>query len=480
MTPDRSQPRGANLWVDVSSLHHHKGVITGIPRTVSQFVEALEKKQGLRLRLCAFSATFRFYREIPRKAVQSTIPGRADEAVETAPPPTAGALPTMPRREPGVLRRLLPTDLRFACQDAFSAARYLRRFVTGCCGRVLTKAIRTVAKCVPRGKLGKTNRLLFAEGDVLFIPGSSWDHGGALEVLAEIKRTRHLMVVPLVYDVIPDKLPQTCNPRQPGLFGPWIHKLLNMSALIATISHNSRRDVLALAQKLSLSAPPVEVIRLGDAPTGFDRPVRPRNLPGETKPFALSVGTLETRKNHWLLYHVWRRLIENYGERIPPLVLAGRAGWGTADLLQHIQTDPLVRNRIIPLFAVSDDELSWLYRHCQFTLYPSHYEGWGLPVAESLAYGKHCICSNTSSLPEVGGALVDYHDPLDAMQCLDLVRRAVFEPGYLQEREARIQREYRAATWTDCGARLVPLLERALNVQLTEDPLWRARASGAA
>ena len=62
----------------------------------------------------------------------------------------------------------------------------------------------------------------------------------------------------------------------------------------------------------------------------------------------------------------------------------------------------------------SDAELAFLYRNCRFTVFPSLYEGWGLPIGESLWFGKLCIASKTSSMPEVGGDLVDYVDPKDA------------------------------------------------------------------
>ena len=116
---------------------------------------------------------------------------------------------------------------------------------------------------------------------------------------------------------------------------------------------------------------------------------------------------------------------------------------------------------------VNDRELRWLYRRCLFTLYPSHYEGWGLPVAESLIYGKHCICSNASSLPEVGGGLVDYHDPLDALGCQALIERTLFEPGWLSEREARIRREYRTTSWKDSHRQTMQILDRRLGLRST-------------
>src|SRR5262249_51816784 len=146
---------------------------------------------------------------------------------------------------------------------------------------------------------------------------------------------------------------------------------------------------------------------------------------------------------------------------VPPLVLAGSAGWLTGDLQQQLRRDPLVRGRVVHLTGVTNDELHWLYRHCRFSLYPSLYEGWGLPVAECLAHGKYCISSDAASLPEIAGDLIDYHDPLDLPACVRLVRRALFEEGYVEAREERIRREYRPALWRDCAAAALALLARA-------------------
>jgi glycosyltransferase involved in cell wall biosynthesis len=219
-----------------------------------------------------------------------------------------------------------------------------------------------------------------------------------------------------------------------------------------------------LATDLGRPAPPVWVLRLGDDATTEQVPVYPRELPAgwEAKHFILTVGTVEGRKNHRLLYHVWRRLLEQFGPTVPPLVIAGEFGWLTSDLRQEITRDPLVRDHLLFLPRLADAELGWLYKHCLFTLYPSLYEGWGLPVAEGLARGKYCIASSASALPEAGGDLIDYHDPLDFVECFQLIKRALFEEGFVQRREERLRREYRPHTWSECAASYLDLLEREL------------------
>ena len=86
-------------------------------------------------------------------------------------------------------------------------------------------------------------------------------------------------------------------------------------------------------------------------------------------------------------------------------------------------------------------------------MYPSIYEGWGLPVGESFAHGKYCIASNAASLPEVGGTLVDYFDPLDFMDCYRKVLRAIAEPAYVQQRETLIRSTYQPTAWRDTPRR---------------------------
>jgi hypothetical protein len=299
----------------------------------------------------------------------------------------------------------------------------------------------------------------------LLIPGGWWDDIGSFALLQALKRHTGLKVAYLIYDLIPCKRPELTARTLPAAFRHGLRAMLPLADMIATISENSRRDLLALAAGLGLPAPPVRVIRLGDDPVSGQAPVYPGGLPAgwETKPFVLTVGTVEVRKNHRLLYHVWHRLIEQCGPQVPPLVVVGAFGWLVGDLRQEIKTDPLVGDHLVFLSRVTDAELHWLYEHCLFTLYPSHYEGWGLPVAESLARGKYCIASSSSALPEVGGDLVDYHDPLDCAACCRLVQRALFEPGFVQQREERLRREYRVRSWAVCAASFVDVLERDLD-----------------
>jgi glycosyltransferase involved in cell wall biosynthesis len=143
-------------------------------------------------------------------------------------------------------------------------------------------------------------------------------------------------------------------------------------------------------------------------------------------------------------------------------VIVGQPGFGSSDLLWQIEHDPVTASSILHLPRAGDEELAWLYQHCMFTLYPSFYEGWGLPVSESLAFGKYCLASNTSSLPEAGAGLAGHLDPLDFAAWREAVLDLIRSPAHLARHEAEIRQHYRPVNWAQSSQRLAEVL-RALS-----------------
>jgi glycosyltransferase involved in cell wall biosynthesis len=161
------------------------------------------------------------------------------------------------------------------------------------------------------------------------------------------------------------------------------------------ISESTKRDVLSFCKEELIPSPSISVIRLGDAVDTKvvfkDEDIVP---PVRDRPFILCVGTIEVRKNHILLYIMYREAATR-GITLPDLVIVGGKGWYTGDVLYQFKHDPLLKSKVHIMHGLSDRQVAWLYENCQFTVYPSVYEGWGLPIAESLAHGKACISSNS-------------------------------------------------------------------------------------
>ena len=99
--------------------------------------------------------------------------------------------------------------------------------------------------------------------------------------------------------------------------------------------------------------------------------------------------------------------------------------------------------------GLSDAQIRLAYQNCLFTVFPSYCEGWGLPISECLSFGKFCVASNATSIPEAGGKFCDYFDPADEAAAFDLIEMTIFQSGVLASREAEIQKKYRA---TNCAA----------------------------
>lgn len=117
--------------------------------------------------------------------------------------------------------------------------------------------------------------------------------------------------------------------------------------------------------------------------------------------FWLGVGTVEPRKNYRMLIEAYRELLKQDCEQ-RPLYIAGGKGWMESDIGQYVR-DSGLDGKIRFLGYVSDEELSALYSSCFAFIYPSFYEGFGLPVLEAMSCGAAVICSNTTSMPEVAG-----------------------------------------------------------------------------
>ncbi len=154
-----------------------------------------------------------------------------------------------------------------------------------------------------------------------------------------------------------------------------------------------------------------------------------------TQPYILFVSTLEPRKNVVGLVQAFNRLKQTLD--IPHrLVLVGRKGWDYQPIFAEIARSPWTHH-INHLDYLSDAAVAWLYRRAAVFAFPSHYEGFGLPVLEAMTLGAPVVTSNTSSLPEVAGDAAILVDPDDVAAIADGIAQVLQDP---QLRDRLIQR----------------------------------------
>jgi hypothetical protein len=129
------------------------------------------------------------------------------------------------------------------------------------------------------------------------------------------------------------------------------------------------------------------------------------------------------------------------------LVFVGRPGWNINELMHEISTNPLTRDTIVVTGSVDDATLRALYQGADFGIFPSFYEGYGLPVSELLGHGKPCISSSAGSLREVGQSFVVYKNPLDIFGWAEAMAAFFNDPVVLSEYRDRIEAEFSPVTW---------------------------------
>jgi len=197
---------------------------------------------------------------------------------------------------------------------------------------------------------------------------------------------------------------------------------------LITISEFSKSRILSRfslgPRKLYLTYCGVDE-RFLDPPDSEDADIRQRyRLPDR---YILSLSTLEPRKNLSLLIRAYSRLVLEDGWDIP-LVLAGRRGWKMDDLLSGVPE--AVTGQIHFTGFIADGDLPWVYAHAELFVFPSLYEGFGLPPLEALACGTRVLSSDAASLPEVLGDAADYfesnnlHDLYEALKNAGRSQRA--------------------------------------------------------
>jgi glycosyltransferase involved in cell wall biosynthesis len=243
--------------------------------------------------------------------------------------------------------------------------------------------------------------------------------------------------------------------RYPGAFDPlwrwWareaLHVVVPRAAAVIAVSESSRRDAI---EQLGLQPERVHVVYHGCDPLFrpiADAPLRDAVIDrlGLREPFILSVGTLEPRKNVTRLLQAFRRLKDEYSVR-HQLVVVGGKGWLYRTIFDEVQRLGLV-GQVMFTGYVAREDLPALYGAAELLVYPSLYEGFGLPPLEAMACGCPVVTSDRSSLPEVVGEAAICVDPTDVGGMADAIAAVIHDPTRRVEMIRRGLERARLFSW---------------------------------
>lgn len=311
--------------------------------------------------------------------------------------------------------------------------------------------------------------LTLTSDDVLVFAGSDW-HTLHLERLEAAGHERP-KIVTLCYDIIPLLFPQFYPEKTVRGFRAHYHRLLPLSDLVIFNAHRVEADTRKYCESHGLTLGRAQVVPLG-ADVSRARAVVPGPLPDTLTPgsYALFVSTIEPRKGHRLLFSVWKRLL---AAGIPQakgfkLVFVGRRGWLVDDLLKELETDPAVGDTLFWFSNAPDSLLTTLYSNAAFCLYPSLYEGYGLPVIEGFRYGKAVLASTGGALAEVVGGISPSLDPKDEDAWADMIKYWIEYPGAKVPFEAAIREGFRPVTWAEAAQQFFERIDQELPRQAQE------------
>lgn len=301
----------------------------------------------------------------------------------------------------------------------------------------------------------------FPSGSVVFFSGIDfgfYDQDGKpqLNYTHKVESLRpkegKVLLAHFMHDFTPCDWPQIHKSETVDGYEPFCDFVSNHFDYLAYGGMTAQRDGEALQKRRGWKVPKGDPVMLGFDISTNELPVPAKDRAyleglGITSDFVVAVGTLEPRKNHETLYRAYLLMLQRelLGKPLQ-MIFVGKTGWNNDDFLATLASDERVKGKIITVNP-SDEGLDVLYRHSMFTLLPSFYEGWSLPLPESLAYGKFCLVSDTPPLRERGGDFVEFIHPLDAAGWAERIAFYANHPDQLLPLEERIKGEWQPVSW---------------------------------
>ena len=243
---------------------------------------------------------------------------------------------------------------------------------------------------------------------------------------------------------------------------PLIPLAVRRARAVITVSHSARQDILRI-----LNLPPERVHVIHEAPAPWFRPLPPgpwaervRQRYGLPEPYILYVGTIEPRKNLVRLLHAFYRLRKEHG--IPHhLILVGQRGWKDEAIFLTI-TQLGLEQDVRYLGYVPRDDLVALYNLADVFVFPSLYEGFGLPVVEAMACGTPVVTSHRGALAEITHDAAEHVDPTSVASIAAGIARVLLDTARAQELRARGQDRARLFDWEKTARQTAALYQHLL------------------
>ena len=452
----------SRILLDVSTLLRWAGPPAGIVRVEYELAH-WAKKHTDHVVFAFFDPESRSYRELNKKWITPLIEGTVSINPWISP-----SIMGRRRRSDRIPRAIKPAAM-WILQSRRSALLMLERI--RCSARNST--IRTAAERLQRPLITERYRpyMFHADGtrkavitneqflganiefistDTLIFAGNPWTHSDILTVKT-LKQRYGFRFVFLCHDIIPIQFPQYFRKSDVTAFREYYRAAFPLADLIVFTARATKRDAVEYCEAHGLKINETCVVSPGADAATLSVTAEAALPPGIVRGrYALLVSTIEPRKGHQLIYNVWLRLL---AERLPQnrgfkLVFVGRLGWEVDKLVDQLKNDTRLSDYLYLLTSVNDPQLAALYDGAAFCLYPSVYEGYGLPIIEAFSRNKAVLASTGGAIPEVVDGLSPCLDPHDESLWYSLLKQWIVDPSARLPYEIAIRARFRPTPWS--------------------------------
>ncbi|MGH1541886.1 MAG: glycosyltransferase family 4 protein [Arenicella sp.] len=308
---------------------------------------------------------------------------------------------------------------------------------------LINRAQRKIKQLLP---LSKKLRIKQFESDSIFLDiDSSWHSTLKRETLLPQLKSAGVRLAKLHYDIIPLLFPETTHPNTVKVFSEHFASHIKHSELFLCISNTTKNDVSHYCEEHSLTQPSLQTIQLGThVSLNDDAATHDLSIKSFGR-YLLSVGTLEPRKNYPLLLKAFEEIRQTTDLN---LLIVGKTGWLAQDIANQLKAHPDYGSRIHHLEQINDAQLNSLYQNAWLSVIPSLYEGFGLPVIESLARNCPTLCSTAGSLSEVGANHVHFFSP-DSVTELAQAILSLYSNSSRYQQLKLAATQYQATPWSE-------------------------------
>lgn len=272
------------------------------------------------------------------------------------------------------------------------------------------------------------------------------------------KKTKSVLTV---HDLSFVRVQESASPKLKRYLDQVVPRSINRATHILADSQATKDDLIQLyttpADKISVLLSGVDE-RFKPSDQSFDQLSKKYQFP--SKPYVLCVGTVQPRKNYERVIMACRQLLDE-GHDISLLIAGGR-GWLDAPIYETVQRLNMAENVHFMGF-VDDADLPGLYTHARCLAFPSLYEGFGLPILESMACGTPVLTSNISSLPEVAGEIAITIDPYQVEAIVDGLRALILDSDQRDQRILQGLAHVKQFTWERSARNLLTIYQNILD-----------------